>query len=94
MISPAVIERSIKRALGSGNQGQLSAFLGTISWSRTMRDAVLEGVRPEEIEALVAIDRGRRPGLMVALRLRAKGWIDMIDGTYLITVTGRALLGA
>jgi hypothetical protein len=59
-----------------------------------MRDAVLEGARPEEIEALAAIDRGRRPSLMVALRLRAKGWIDMIDGTYLITVTGRTLLGA
>ena len=59
-----------------------------------MRDAVLEGPRPEEIEALVAIDRGRRPGLMLALRLRAKGWIDMIDGEYLITVTGRTLMSA
>lgn len=57
-----------------------------------MRDSVLEGVRPEEVEALLAIDEGRSPRLLVALRLRAKGWIDMIDGTYLITITGRTLL--
>lgn len=59
-----------------------------------MRDAVLEGPRPEEIDALVAIVTGKRerPSLTVALRMRAKGWIDMANGVYLVTITGRALL--
>jgi hypothetical protein len=59
-----------------------------------MRDAVLEGPRPEEVDALVAIVTGKndRPSLTVALRLRAKGWIEMVNGHYLVTIAGRALL--
>ena len=59
-----------------------------------MRDAVLEGPKPEEIEALISIATGKqeRPRLSVALRLRAKGWIDMANGAYLVTLAGRALI--
>lgn len=59
-----------------------------------MRDAVLEGPREDEVDALVAIVTGMnaRPSLALALRLRAKGWIDMVNGSYLVTITGRALL--
>ena len=59
-----------------------------------MRDAVLEGPRPEEIDALMSIVTGKREhlSLTVALRMRAKGWIDMVNGAYLVTIAGRALL--
>lgn len=59
-----------------------------------VRDAILEGPRPEEIEALKSIVTGKpqRPLLTLALRLRAKGWVDMVNGTYLVTLTGRTLL--
>lgn len=58
-----------------------------------MRDAVLQGPEADEIEALVAIvTRRARPGLLMALRLRAKGWIDVANGAYLVTLSGRTLL--
>ena len=57
-----------------------------------MRDTVLIGPEPGEIEALQAIAEGRRPNLAVALRLRAKGWIDLFEGAYLLTIPGRALV--
>ena len=57
-----------------------------------MRDAVLLGPEVQEIEALRAIDLGRRPQLATALRLRSKGWIDLVNGVYLVTITGRPLL--
>lgn len=59
-----------------------------------MRDLVLEGIKPEDIKALEAVARGKRPTLMAALRLRAKGWVDMAGGMYLLTITGRAVLDA
>jgi hypothetical protein len=61
-----------------------------------MRDVVLEGVRPIEVEVLARLCNNPefRPGADVARRLEAKGWIDTYDGTHLLTVAGRTLIEA
>jgi hypothetical protein len=61
---------------------------------RSIGDAVLEGVRPSEVEQLRLLAQGRSatasPQQMA--QIAAKGWLDTVDGTHLITLTGRALL--
>jgi hypothetical protein len=58
------------------------------------RDAVLEGVRPIEVEALTRLsaDPEFRPGADIVRRLEAKGWLESFGEAHLITVTGRTLL--
>lgn len=60
----------------------------------SLRDVVLEGVRPLELEALsrLSADPDFRPGGDVSRRLEAKGWIDTYGEAHLLTLTGRALL--
>ena len=57
-------------------------------------DAVLEGVRPIEVEVLSRLSKepGFRPGADIVRRLEAKGWIDTYGDAHLLTVTGRTLL--
>lgn len=56
-----------------------------------MQDVILEGLRPGELAALRDIDHGR--GSMRPMDgLAAKGWLEVVAGVPLITLTGRALL--
>lgn len=58
-----------------------------------VRDVILEGVRPAELEHLRELDAGRSPLGQAFLRpLEDKGWIETFSGTALITLTGRTLL--
>lgn len=59
-----------------------------------LRDLVLEGARPIEVEVLYRLSDNPefRPGSDVARRLEAKGWIDTYGETHVLTVTGRTLL--
>ena len=62
----------------------------------SLRDVVLEGVRPLEREALARLSANPdfRPGSDVLRRLEAKGWIDTYGEAHILTITGRALLDA
>lgn len=59
-----------------------------------LRDIVLEGVRPIEIEVLSRLSSNPdfQPGADLVRRLEAKGWIDTYGDTHLLTVTGRTLI--
>lgn len=56
-------------------------------------DAILEGVKPTEMACLKALAAGGtlETQLLVAA-LEAKGWVEMVGGVPIITLTGRALL--
>jgi hypothetical protein len=60
------------------------------------RDVVLEGARPDEIEALshLCANPAFRPGAEIIPRLQAKGWIDTFGDVHVLTLAGRALLDA
>ena len=56
-------------------------------------DVILEGVKPAEVERLRELAEGAvlsSPGQLMPLA--AKGWIDVIEGIPLITLTGLTLL--
>lgn len=59
-----------------------------------MRDAVLEGANPIEIETLARLcrDPGYQPSHDIARRLQAKGWLDLAGGAHLVTLSGRTLV--
>lgn len=59
-----------------------------------LRDAVLEGVRPSEIEVLsrLSSEPAFHPDAALAERLEAKGWRERAGGSYLLTITGRTLI--
>lgn len=61
---------------------------------RSIGDAVLEGVRPSEVEQLRLLAQGRSATAspQQLAQIAAKGWLDTVDGVHLITLTGRALL--
>jgi hypothetical protein len=61
---------------------------------QNMRDAVLEGARPMEIEALVRLchEPGFLPSSDIVQRLEAKGWLDVAGGAHLVTLAGRELV--
>lgn len=56
-----------------------------------MPDVILEGLRPGELAALRDIDDGRG-SVRPMDGLAAKGWLEVVAGVPLITLTGRALL--
>lgn len=60
----------------------------------SLRDVVLEGVRPVELETLSRLSANPdfRPGSDVLRRLEAKGWIDTYGEAHILTLTGRTLL--
>lgn len=62
----------------------------------SLRDVVLEGARPVEIEVLSRLSANPdfRPGAEVLRRLEAKGWVDTFGEAHVLTLTGRALLDA
>lgn len=56
-------------------------------------DAILEGVRVDEMLVLRALAEGQAPASRDGIDpLRDKGWIEMAGDVPLITLTGRALL--
>jgi hypothetical protein len=58
-----------------------------------MRDAILEGVKPHDVRQLRLLAEDRPGGSAESLeRLEAKGWVEVVGGVHLITLTGRALL--
>jgi hypothetical protein len=59
-----------------------------------MRDAVLEGANPIEIETLARLcrDPSYQPSNDIARRLQAKGWLDLAGGAHLVTLAGRTLV--
>ncbi|KRA41712.1 hypothetical protein [Devosia sp. Root635] len=58
------------------------------------RDAVLEGVRPLDIEQLrlLAAGQSATASAQQLARIEAKGWLETVGGIHLITLTGRTLL--
>jgi len=62
----------------------------------SLRDVVLEGARPIEIEALTRLSANPnfRPEADVLRRLAAKGWIDTYGDASVLTLTGRAVIDA
>lgn len=60
----------------------------------SLRDVVLEGVRPIEREVLSRLSEnpGFHAGSHVLRRLEAKGWIDTYGDAHILTIAGRALL--
>jgi hypothetical protein len=62
----------------------------------SLRDVVLEGARPVEVEALshLAANPSYRPDSVVLRRLAAKGWVDIYGDAHILTLTGRTLLDA
>lgn len=58
------------------------------------RDVVLEGVRALDLEQLQLLARGRAAtaSSQQLARIEAKGWLEIVDGIHLITLTGRTLL--
>ncbi len=57
-------------------------------------DAVLEGAHAGEIQALALLCREPDAAIPIhiAQRLRAKGWIETVIDTHLVTITGRTLV--
>lgn len=56
-------------------------------------DLILEGVSAREVAALRALADGRAvPPRHDIVPLHAKGWVEVIGGAAVITLTGRALL--
>lgn len=56
-------------------------------------DLILEGVRAGELESLQALAQGQaRSSGPDIVPLHAKGWVEVIGGDVVITLTGRALL--
>lgn len=58
------------------------------------RDVVLEGARRLDLEQLQLLAEGQSAtaSAQQLARIQAKGWLDMVAGIHLITLTGRALL--
>lgn len=55
-------------------------------------DVILEGVRPTELARLRELAAGGIAQAGQLHPLAAKGWIDLVGGVPLITLTGRTLL--
>ncbi len=56
-------------------------------------DLVLEGARREELDLLRRICEGQMPRPEEGLdSLQSKGWVDLCNGTALLTLTGRTLV--
>ena len=57
-------------------------------------DAVLEGARANEIQALVllCLEPNAAIPMHIAQRLRARGWIETVIDTHLVTIAGRTLV--
>jgi len=77
------------------NFGRPQAFALSNSKGATMpRDLVLEGALSSEVDAMMAVcmnSTHRLPRETMA-RLQAKGWIDVIGDTVLVTIAGRTLV--
>jgi hypothetical protein len=60
----------------------------------TERDVVLEGVKPLDLEQLQLLASGSlaTASAQQLARIEAKGWLETVGDTHLITLTGRALL--
>lgn len=58
------------------------------------RDVVLEGVRRLDIEQLqlLALGQAATASSQQLERIAAKGWLETVGDTHLITLTGRTLL--
>jgi len=57
------------------------------------RDLVLEGARRDELDMLRRISDGYLVGSGDQLdTLQSKGWLDVFNGTALLTLSGRTLL--
>ncbi len=57
------------------------------------QDSILEGVVSSELAGLKSIAEGHNiPSGGGLARLAAKGWVDLVNGVLLITLTGRTLL--
>ncbi len=58
------------------------------------RDVVLEGALPFDLEQLQLLAQGRSATASAQQleRIEAKGWLETVGGTHLITLTGRTLL--
>ena len=58
------------------------------------RDVVLEGARVVDVEQLQLLAQGRSAtaSAQQLQRIAAKGWLETIGETHLITLTGRTLL--
>lgn len=59
-----------------------------------MRDVVLEGAQPVDLEQLRLLAQGYSAtgSAQQLARIEAKGWLETVQGYHLITLTGRALL--
>ena len=57
-----------------------------------MRDAVLEGVRRFDVDHLRQLARDGIGDAAALARLEAKGWVETVGSTHLITLSGRTLL--
>ena len=56
-------------------------------------DLVLAGFDQNEVTALDGISYGHlEVPEQIAAKLQAKGWIDLVNGQMLLTLTGRTLL--
>jgi hypothetical protein len=56
-------------------------------------DLVLEGARREELDMLRRIRDGQLPSPDERLEtLQSKGWLDLCNGTALLTLSGRTLV--
>nr|WP_295886740.1 hypothetical protein [uncultured Devosia sp.] len=60
----------------------------------TDRDVVLEGVKPLDLEQLQLLASGysTTASAQQLARIEAKGWLQTVGGTHLITLTGRTVL--
>ncbi|KFL27351.1 hypothetical protein [Paradevosia shaoguanensis] len=59
-----------------------------------LRDAVLEGPQPAEVQALLRLCRepDYHPLPEIVRQLEAKGWVDTAGETHLVTLTGRTVV--
>lgn len=57
-------------------------------------DLILEGVQPDEIDALalVANDADYWPAASMRMALVSKGWVDQFGDVLVLTLVGRTLL--
>lgn len=60
----------------------------------TERDVVLEGAKPLDLEQLTLLAGGHSAtaSAQQLARIEAKGWLETVGDTHLITLTGRTLL--
>ncbi len=62
----------------------------------SVRDVVLEGARPVEVEALsrLSANPDYHPRSDVLRRLAAKGWVEIYGDAHILTLQGRTLVDA